>query len=82
MPIESSRTEIPEMECAWCRLTFQYDPNVASVSQCHLKTILSIPRAKDAGEAVSNIQKFEEYIRKYEKHRDRELDEEIKVQRM
>ena len=52
------------------------------MSQCHLKMILSIPRAKDANEAVSIIQKLEEYIRKYEKNRDRELDEEIKVQRM
>ena len=54
---------------------FQYDPNLASISQCHLKMIFSIPRAKDATEAVSNIQKHEEYIRKYEKNRDRELDE-------
>ena len=67
---------------AWRRLVFQYDPNLASMSQCHLKMILSIARAKDANEAVSNIQKLEEYIRKNEKNRDRELDEEIKVQRM
>ena len=44
---------------AWRRLVFQYDPNLASMSQCHLKVVLSIPRAKDANEAVSNIQKLE-----------------------
>ena len=60
---------------------FQFDPNLASMSQCHLKIILSILRAKDVNEAVSNVQMLEEYIRKYEKNHDRELDEEIKVQR-
>lgn len=67
---------------AWRRLTFQFDPNLASLSQCHLKAILAIPRAKDTNEAVANIQKLEDLIRKYEKTRDKELDEELKIQRM
>jgi hypothetical protein len=56
---------------AWRRLVFQYDPNLASMSQSHLKMLLGIPKAKDANEAVTNIQKLEEYIRKYEKNKDK-----------
>ena len=33
---------------AWRRLVFSMRSNFASMSQCHLKMILSIPRAKDA----------------------------------
>ena len=67
---------------AWRRLVFQYDPNLASMSQSYLKMLLGIPKAKDANEAVVNIQKLEDYVRKYEKNRNKELDEEIKVQRI
>ena len=67
---------------AWRRLMFQFEPNLASVTQCHLKAILAIPRAKDATDAVSIIQKLDDLIRRYEKARNKELDEELKVQRM
>ena len=67
---------------AWRRLMFQFEPNQPSITQCHLKAILAIPRAKDATEAVNTIQKLEDSIRRYEKSRDKELDEELKVQRM
>jgi hypothetical protein len=67
---------------AWRRLVFQYDPNLASMSQSYLKMLLGIPRAKDANEAVADIHKLEDYVRKYEKNRDKELVEEIMVQRI
>ena len=44
--------------------------------------MLGIPRAKDANEAVANIQKLEDYVRKYEKNKGTELGEEIKAQRI
>ena len=61
---------------------FQYDPNLASMSQGYQKWLLGIPRAKDANEAVANIQKHEDHARKREKNKDEELDEEIKAQRV
>ena len=47
---------------AWRRVVFQYDPQLASQSQSTPKMILSAPRAKDATEAVSRIQKLEELV--------------------
>ena len=67
---------------AWRRLMFHNEPNLASTTQCHLKAILAIPRAKDATDAVSNVPRLDDLIRRYEKARNKDLDEELKVQRM
>ena len=64
---------------AWRRLKFHYEPSLASITQCHLKAALAIPRAKDATEAVSNVQRLDDLIRRYEKARNKDLDEELKV---
>ena len=67
---------------AWRRLMFHYEPNLASITQCHLKALLAIPRATGATEAVSNVQRLDDLIRRCEKARNEDLDEELKVQRM
>ena len=41
---------------AWRRLMFHYEPNLASITHCHLKAILAIPRAKDADAATRTSQ--------------------------
>ena len=62
---------------AWRRLVFAFDPQLASQAQNTLKSILNIPRTKDAPEAVAHIQKPEELIRPYERNKDKDLDDDI-----
>ena len=57
-------------------------PTWPRFTQCHLKAILAITRAKDATKAVSNGQRLDDLIRRFEKARNKDLDEELKVQRM
>ena len=56
-------------------------PTWPRFTQCHLKPILAIPRAKDATKTVSNGQRLD-LIRRCEKARNKDLDKELKVQRM
>ena len=42
---------------AWRRLVFAYDPQLASQAQNILKSILSIPRAKDTSEAAADARR-------------------------
>ena len=42
----------------------------------------AVAAVEDATEAVANIQKLEDRVRKHEKNKDKELGEEIKAQRI
>ena len=61
---------------------FAYDPQLASQAQNILKSILSIPRAKDTPEAASKLQTLDELIRRYERNKLKHLDEDIYAQRI
>ena len=52
------------------------------MSQSYLNMLLGTPRAKDAGEAVANIQTPEDFVRKYERNEHKELDGEVKALRI
>ena len=41
------------------------------MSQGYVEMLLGIPRANDAGEAVANIQKLEEFVREYKHNKDK-----------
>ena len=43
---------------------------------------LEIPRGKTTSDVSGAIQMLEELVRKYEKHRDRKYDTDLKVQRL
>ena len=56
--------------------------NLSSIARCHVKAILSFPQAKNATDAVSNIKKLDDLIRRCKKARNCDLDEVLKAQRM
>ena len=62
------------------RLHMEYAPVTSATAQGFMKKSLEIPRAKTTSDVSSAIQMLEELVRKYEEHRDKKYDNDLKLQ--
>ena len=67
---------------AWRRLHMEYGPVTSATAQGFMKKSLENPRAKTTSDVSSAVQLLEELVRKYEEHRDKEYDHDLKLQRL
>ena len=64
---------------AWRRLHMEHAPVTSATAQGFMKKSLEIPRAKTTQDVSSAIQMLEGLVRKYEEHRDKKYDNELKL---
>ena len=60
----------------------EYAPVTSATAEGFMMKSLETPRAKTTSDASSAIQMLEELVRKYEEHRDKKYDKDLKLQRL